>query len=150
MENTTEAARPSITLRCAFCLTLNRLDMDRAADRPRCGECRRPFLLDRPLKIGGEDLDTLVAEAGVPVLLDCYADWCGPCKLMAPVLDEFAARHVGQVLVAKLDTDAHPAAASRLGIRAIPTLIVFRDGVESARQAGAASLEGLESLLAAK
>ena len=138
---------PSIQLRCAFCLKLNRLDMGRAADRPTCGECGRPFLLDRPVKIAGDDLDRVVRDAQVPVLIDLYADWCGPCKVMAPVLDELAADRIGELLVAKLDTDAYPQVASRLGIRGVPTLILFRDGAEVVRQTGAVSRPALDAML---
>lgn len=135
------------TLRCAFCLKLNRVDMDRASERPSCGECGRPFLLDRPIKIGGEDLQRLVRDADVPVLVDFYADWCGPCKIMAPVLDELAADRVGEILVAKLDTDANPQVSAAMGIRGIPTLILFTGGAESARQTGAVPRTALDDML---
>lgn len=137
----------SIKLRCTFCGKRNLLDMDRAADRPRCGECGRPFLLDRPFKITGEDLESLVADAGVPVLVDFYADWCGPCKVMAPVLDELAADHLGRLLVAKLDTDQAPQVSAELGIRGIPTLILYRDGTEVNRQTGAVPRPVLDKML---
>ena len=79
MSDETPAGGRKATLRCAFCLKLNRVDMDRAVDRPVCGECGRPFLLDRPVKIAGDDLERLVREADVSVLVDFYADWCVPC-----------------------------------------------------------------------
>ncbi len=137
------------TLRCPFCLKLNRIDVARAADRPKCGECGRPFLLDRPVKIGGDDLERIVAESDVPVMVDFYADWCGPCKIMAPVLDAFAADHSGSLLVGKLDTDAAPAVSVRYGIRGIPTLILFNDGQEVTRQTGAVPRAGLDQMLTA-
>jgi thioredoxin 2 len=121
--------------------------MDRAVDRPVCGDCSRPFLLDRPVKIGGDDLERLVSEAGVPVLVDFYADWCAPCKIMAPVLDELAADHVGKLLVAKLDTDASPQVSAAHGIRGIPTLILYRSGAEVARQTGAVPRSTLDQML---
>jgi thioredoxin 2 len=135
------------TLRCAFCRKLNSVDLDRAADRPVCGECGRPFLLDRPIKIEGEDLPRVVGGTDVPVLVDFYADWCGPCKMMAPVLDELAADRIGELLVAKLDTDANPHVAASMGIRGIPTLILFRDGDEAARQTGAVSRSVMDDML---
>lgn len=147
MSNKTAAGGRKATLRCAFCLKLNRVDMERAVDRPVCGDCGRPFLLDRPVKIGGEDLDRLVRESGVPVLVDFYADWCGPCKIMAPVLDELAADHLGTLLVAKLDTDASPQVSASLGIRGIPTLILYRGGDEVARQTGAVPRSELDEML---
>ena len=137
----------SATLRCSFCLKLNRVDVGRASDRPKCGECGRPFLLDRPVKIAGDDLERVVADSDVPVLVDFYADWCGPCKIMAPVLDSFAADHSGEFLVGKVDTDAAPAVSARYGIRGIPTLILFRDGAEVGRQTGAVARPGLDQLV---
>ena len=146
--NTTPETSSS-TLRCAFCLKLNRVDVGRASDRPKCGDCGRPFLLDRPVKIAGDDLERVLAESDVPVLVDFYADWCGPCRIMAPVLDEFASDHTGEILVGKLDTDAAPAVSARYGIRGIPTLILFRDGSEVSRQTGAVARAGLDQLAAA-
>lgn len=136
-----------VSLRCAFCHALNRLDMARAGDRPVCAECRRPFLLDRPVKIAGDDLERIVGDAAVPVLVDFHADWCGPCKVMAPLLDDLAADRMGEILVAKLDTDAYPQVTARLGIRGIPTLILFRDGSEAARQTGAVPRSVLDAML---
>lgn len=147
MTDISDAGERRATLRCAFCLKLNRLDMDRAADRPKCGDCGRPFLLDRPIKVGGEDLDRLVRESDVPVLVDFYADWCGPCKIMAPVLDELAADRVGKILVAKLDTDANPQVSGSFGIRSIPTLILFKGGAEVARKTGAVPRSALDEML---
>lgn len=125
-----------VTVRCGFCLKLNKIDPARAAERPRCGECDRPILLDRPIKVAQEDFDRTVLEAGVPVLVDFYADWCGPCKMVAPLVDELASEHIGKMLVAKVDTDRAPDVAMRYGIRSIPTIIVFRDGEEVGRSLG--------------
>src|SRR6184192_4981573 len=83
----------------------------------------------------------------VPVVMDGYADWCGPCKIMAPILDDFARQRQGDVLVLKLDTDRNPATTLRFNIRAIPTLIVFRDGREVARRAGVIPRPELDALV---
>lgn len=131
---------------CTFCGTANRVDLARAADRPKCGECGRPILLDRPVPATDASLDRTVAETDVPVLVDFYADWCGPCKIMAPRLDELARERMGRVLVAKLDTDRNPTMAARYGIRGIPTLIVFRGGKEVAREVGVVPKTRLEEL----
>lgn len=135
------------TLRCPFCLTLNRVDVSRAGDRPKCGSCERPLLLDRPIKITDDDFNRLVADAEVPVLVDFYADWCGPCKIMAPLLDDLAREREGELLVAKLDTDANPATSQRFGIRGIPTLVLFRGGRESGRRTGAVPASELAALI---
>lgn len=124
------------TLRCSFCQTLNRVDVGRAADRPVCAECRRPFLLDRPLKVQEEDFGPSVLQSEAPVLVDFYADWCMPCRMLAPRLDELAQAHVGKLLVAKVDTDHAPAIAGQYGIRSIPTVILFSGGAEVDRSVG--------------
>jgi thioredoxin 2 len=141
-----EESRP-VVARCAFCGKLNRVDLARLAAGPRCAECHRPIRLDRPLKVTDADFDTVVGGAGVPVLVDFYADWCGPCRMMAPTLDSFATARTGQVLVLKLDTDANPATAQKFGIRGIPTLIAFRGGTESGRHTGLADERVLEGLV---
>ena len=143
-ESTTASKR--VTLRCPFCLTRNRVDMA-AQGRPLCGKCQRPILVDRPVKVSGEDLDSLVRDAEVPVLVDFYADWCGPCKAMAPVLDEIARDRAGELLLAKLDTERDPDLVRRFQIQGIPTLILFRDGQPVARQTGAVPKPAIEALL---
>ncbi len=125
-----------VTVRCGFCGKLNHVDMARAADRPHCGDCTKPMLLDRPLKVAQDDFDQTVLEAGVPVLVDFYADWCAPCKMVAPLMDELAHTHVGRLLVVKVDTDRAPEVAERYGIRSIPTLILFDGGEETERSMG--------------
>ena len=133
---TVTETQSSVTLRCGFCATLNQVDLARAADRPACGECGRPMLLDRPVKVIQEDFDTTVLGADVPVLVDFYADWCAPCRMVAPFVDEIAEAQIGKMLVAKVDTDAAPDVAMKYDIRSIPTLIVFRDGEEVERSIG--------------
>jgi thioredoxin 2 len=130
-----------------MCGSLNRVDMSRAQDRPRCGQCSRPILLDRPLPVTDAELERVVAESTVPVLVDFYADWCGPCKVMAPVLDAIAAARSGRVLLMKLDTDRNPTMAVRYGIRGIPTLIVFAGGQEYGREVGAVPRQRVDALL---
>ena len=146
MEGTQKALERPATLRCQFCQSWNRVDVARAADRPKCGKCSRPMLLDRPVPLDDETFARTIAESAVPVLVDFHADWCGPCKMMAPAVDQLAARHQGALLVAKLDTDRSQVTAQAFGIRGIPTVIVFRDGKEARRQTGAmpyAALEGM-------
>lgn len=135
------------TVACPFCQTLNRVDLGRLADRPKCGHCGRPILVDRPLAVTDATVDSILGGTEVPVVMDCYADWCGPCKIMAPVLDEFARERQGDVLVTKLDTDRNPATAQRFNIRAIPTLLVFRQGREVARHTGVIPRQQLAALV---
>ena len=135
------------TLRCQFCQSWNKVDVARAADRPKCGKCSRPMLLDRPMPLDDETFARTIAESSVPVLVDFYADWCGPCKMMAPAVDQLASRHQGRLLVAKLDTDRSQVTAQAFGIRGIPTVIVFRDGKEARRQSGAMPYAALEAMV---
>ena len=146
MSSTPDAGRP-VTVRCPFCGTLNRVDLERLAAGPKCAECGKPIRLDRPVKVTDPDFDRVIEGASVPIVLDCYADWCGPCRMMAPTLDEFALAETGRVLVLKLDTDANPATARRLGIRGIPTLIGFQGGREVRRHVGLADMRVLEDLV---
>lgn len=146
MTTSATGARPA-TLRCPFCGRLNRVDLARLADGPRCGECTRPILLDRPVKVTGEDFDTAIGGSSVPVLVDFYADWCGPCRMIAPVLDELASSRAGELLVLKLDTDRYGEIAQRFEVRGIPTLILFRHGREAGRHVGLAGRPELEALL---
>ena len=134
---------------CPFCSTLNRVDLARLADRPKCAKCGKPILLDRPLPISDATFERVTTDTSVPVLVDFYADWCGPCKIMAPVLDDVARRRAGEVLVTKLDTDKNPATGLRFGIRGIPTLILFRQGKEVGRRVGAVPPADVEALLSA-
>lgn len=137
------------TVRCVFCSTLNRVDLSKVDHHPKCGECGRPILLDRPLPVTDQEFDRVVADAEVPVVVDFYADWCGPCKMMAPLFDDFAREQRGRALVAKMDTEQSPATPQRFGVRGIPTLIVFKNGKEVARQVGMVQNKArLEELLA--
>jgi thioredoxin 2 len=149
MAEATQTSRP-VVVNCVFCGRSNRVDLARLSEGPKCAECGRPIRLDRPLEVTDADFEKIITGSSVPVLVDFHADWCGPCKMMAPVLDEFASRHAGEALVLKLDTDANPATPSRLAIRGIPTLIVFEHGRESRRHVGASQLPELEKLAALK
>ena len=147
MTASTQTTEKRLTLRCQFCDTWNRIDASRAADRPKCGKCGKPMLLDRPIKLTDETFQRTISESEVPVLVDFYADWCGPCKMMAPYVDEIAREHLGKALVAKLDTDHAQQVAGSFDIRGIPTSIVFKGGKEVARQTGAVPKKTLVELL---
>ena len=121
---------------CPHCLTRNRVPAERLGDDPRCGSCKQPLLPAEPVAIAGDALTRLIGGTSLPVVVDFWADWCGPCKMMAPAFAE-AARARPRVQFVKLDTDASPQAAAHYGIRGIPTMILFRDGAENARVSGA-------------
>ena len=145
---TTEATTtPHLTLRCATCGKWNRVRADRAADGAKCGACSASLALDHPVLLDDESFDRVIAESGIPVLVDFYADWCGPCKMMAPAVEALAKETVGRALIAKLDTDRAQRSAARFQIRGIPTSIVFSGGKEVARQTGAVPLGTLRAML---
>jgi thioredoxin 2 len=135
-----------VTVPCAFCSRMNRVEVARIPDRPRCGECGKPILLDRPVRVTDESFDGVVGNSDIPVLVDFYADWCAPCKVIAPQLEDLARIHTGKALVAKLDTDRNPGTAQRFRIGGIPTLVVFRGGSEVGREVGAVPRQTLEAL----
>ncbi len=136
-----------VTVRCPSCEQMNRVDLARLDQGPICGGCRRPLRLDRPLPATTRDFDQTVATASVPVVVDFYADWCGPCRMMAPVLDGLAAARAGSVLVLKVDTDKDPGLSERFGVRGTPTLVVLSQGQEVGRQVGLATQADLERLI---
>lgn len=144
---TETAPETKATLRCQFCQSWNRIDVSRAQDRPKCGKCGKPMLLDRPIKLDDESFQRTIAESQVPIIVDFYADWCGPCKMMAPAVDQLAAKYSGMAIVAKLDTDRAQRTSQSFQIRGIPTSIVFSGGKEIARQSGAVPYATLASML---
>lgn len=135
------------TIACRSCGKLNRIDLAKAALAPKCGACGKPISVGQPVAISDRTMEKVVTGTDVPVLVDFYADWCGPCKVMAPQIEEMAKAHAGRALKAKLDTDASPEMARRFRISGIPTLIVFRNGREVAREVGAVPRAALEALL---
>ena len=143
-----KAQTRKLTVRCQFCNTWNRIDASKVTDGPKCGKCAKPILLERPLPLDDETFARTISESELPVAVDFYADWCGPCRMMAPAVDALAAHLQGRALVAKLNTDHASRTASGFNIRGIPTTIVFKEGKEVARQSGAMPLEGLKQLMA--
>ena len=136
----------TVTLACQFCQTLNKIDATLFGDKPKCAKCERPFLLDRPVKVLVEHFDQTVLKSEVPVLVDFYADWCGPCKVMAPLLDEIAHDKAGQILVAKVDTDRSPKVSQRYNVKGIPFFARFESGEVVKTLVGAVGKEALQEL----
>jgi thioredoxin 2 len=136
-------------LACPHCLAVNRVPDARLGDGPKCGQCGTPLLPGHPVELTQANFDRFIAKAGLPVLVDFWADWCGPCKMMAPVFHQVAGELATRMRFAKVDTEAHPQVSMRHHIRGIPTLILFRNGAEVARTSGALDAAGLKRWLAA-
>lgn len=127
----------SVILACPHDGTLNRVPRERLGQDPKCGKCAQPLFVGKPVALDAAGFSRHVRPGGLPVLVDFWAPWCGPCLQMAPEFDSAAARLEPRIRLAKLDTQAHGEFASRFNIRGIPTMILFRDGREVARQSGA-------------
>jgi len=139
-----------VVVACASCGQNNRLAFDRLGQTTRCGKCREPLQApDAPVNVGSAgDFDALIARSRLPVLVDFWAAWCGPCRIVGPQVEIVARRNSGRWLVAKIDTEAVSDLAARLNIQSIPTLAVFWRGKEAARTSGARPADQIENFVA--
>lgn len=122
---------------CSHCLAVNRLPSEKLSASPTCGKCHQPLVVTEPVNLGSASFDKFVSRNDLPVVVDFWASWCGPCQMMAPHFAKAAQALKGRVLFAKVDTEAAQDIAARYNIRSIPTLILFKQGQEVQRQAGA-------------
>ncbi|MEY2919577.1 MAG: hypothetical protein RL261_882 [Pseudomonadota bacterium] len=150
MSNATASANvPATQVVCHRCDGVVRVPADRLQDQPNCPRCHEPLFTGHPVELNSAGFDRHVSQSGVPVVVDFWAPWCGPCRSMAPVFERLAAETEPAARFAKLNTDEAQDIAARYGIRSIPTLMVFKDGREVARQAGAMDAASMRRWLAA-
>ncbi len=128
---------------CARCDAVNRVPEAKLGAGPRCGKCREPLFQGRPVPLDSERFARHLERSDLPLLVDFWAPWCGPCRMMAPAFEQAAGRLEPHVRLVKINTEEAGDLASRYGIRSIPTLAMFRSGREIARTAGAMDVNGL-------
>ena len=128
---------------CPHCAAMNRVPMERLAERPQCGRCHQAVFTGTPVALGEADFDRHALRSTLPLLVDFWAPWCGPCLQMAPHFERAAAALEPGMRLAKVDTEASPGLGNRFGIRSIPTMVLLRGGREIARQSGALQVEAI-------
>jgi len=143
----------NIMVRCPNCGAKNRIPKRRLNEGPICGKCRTPLTVKSSRAVAVNVTDQtfnqeVVADPG-PVLVDCWAPWCGPCKMVAPVLDQLASEYAGQIKIAKLNVDENPTTASQYGIQSIPTMLLFKNGNQVEKLVGALPKQEIEQHLKA-
>ncbi|MDC8446253.1 MAG: thioredoxin TrxC [Nitrosomonas sp.] len=129
----------SIHLVCPHCEAVNRIPSARLGERPKCGKCHQPLFNGQPLELTASGFQKHVQQNDIPLLVDFWAPWCGPCRMMAPQFAQAAAQLEPRVRLVKVNTEVEQMLGAQYGIRSIPTLVLFRNGREAARQAGAMS-----------
>lgn len=137
----------SLHVVCPHCHARNRLPVDRLQDRPRCGVCKQGVFTGHPVELDDQSFDAHVNGSDIPVVVDFWATWCGPCHALAPTYAQAAEQLEPAMQLTKVNVDESQQTAARFGIRSIPTLVVFRNGKEIARQAGALPAQQLMAWL---
>jgi thioredoxin 2 len=133
---------------CPDCNAVNRVPDDRLAEQPKCGKCATALLPGMPVELGSASFDKFITRSELPIVVDFWAPWCGPCKMFAPVFSQLAAELNTRYRFVKVNTEAEQGLAAQYGIRSIPTLAIFRNGREAKRVSGALDAASLRQWLA--
>ncbi len=128
---------------CPHCNITNRIPNEKIANKPICGKCKKPLFFAKPLELNASNFAAHITKNDIPVVVDFWAEWCGPCKMMAPMFSQATAQLEPRVRMAKLNTEQEQNIAAQFNIRSIPTLIIFKQGKEIARQSGAMDSQSL-------
>ncbi len=136
---------PNQHIVCPHCHSVNRVPAERIAENPKCGACKAALFDGHPVELGSNDFRTHIESSDLPVVVDFWAPWCGPCRSMAPVFAQVAKELRGRAQLVKVNTEAEPQLAGQHAIRSIPTLVAFRGGREVERMSGALDARSLNA-----
>ena len=133
---------------CPHCLSVNNVPQKDSYKKANCGKCKNSLLDNKPVELNSSNFDEIIVNSDIPVIVDFWAPWCGPCKMMAPTFLSTAKDYPLKVLFAKVNTQDEQTLASRFDIRSIPTLVIYKDGIEKQRVSGALDAANLNSFIA--
>jgi thioredoxin 2 len=132
---------------CPHCLSVNNVPQKDSYKKANCGKCKKSLLDTKPIELTNNNFDEVIVNSDIPVIIDFWAPWCGPCKMMGPVFEKTATKYPLKTLFTKVNTETEQNLGARFGIRSIPTLMIFKDGKEVHRMAGAVDETNLTQLI---